>query len=1003
MKTALLFTVNDTERSRRFRLFALLLVYLVCFAFCCKAQYMVTFTAVDSITRLTLPECEILAFLPGDSVVVEEGRYLSNQRQGEVNPQKQGTIMLPEKEVEYHIMIDAEGYNTRVLPVILPATQERFTGLYLGEVGIQRTPKQLKEVTVEATKIRMYYKGDTLVYNADAFLLPDGSMLDDLIRKLDGVHIDRNGVIWCKGRRVSSLQLEGRQLFDGNPRVLLENLGAYTVNKIKVYEQSSLREQFLGYSEKQSEEKPLVMDVILKKEYAIGKWVNIDAGYGTSNRYLGRAFMLGFTKTWALSAFFNANNLSGRSDPGQYTSWKMDDTGTDESSYLSGGISYQHDWGQGVQKSQIRGSVEVRSSDITYRSSSERINYLSTGDTYETKYYSGKKKSFKVNTSHTLNITPSKVVTFSVSPRFNYSKDSSFGSSVGATLDRYISELSANDIEFTYSGDESSILKYLINRSIRREKENQNYLGAGLSASSTIKLPTPANSRYNHNLTLEALGNYQRMRENSFDQYLINLGSNPTPADNIYAYTSRTPSVDANVKASASYALNVKGQFTSSLKYQYEHTCNENKLSRYLLNELTGEEAGDIEFGQLPTNVNLMVDVLDLQNSYNSRAWSYEHSILLNTYGRIGQSDFDKGGHGGIVYSINPSLRINERNLNYTKHEYDTLAIRHSVLPAINGYINFIAEQSKKEYNYTLGLRWNSTPSYLSMTNLINVTDNTNPLYITRGNPNLRNAYSHTGAVDLTFHNSGKIKRTHSVKYEYNFITDAITSGTVYNPETGIRTSSKYNVDGNRTQTITIQSEGPIAQWNGGRTARITYNLTIKGDERRRVDMFSSNDVFSKPLQTFVYNRSLSPNAKISLHMNNFAHNITLSFNGNWRRYTGEAEYYTPFSSADLIYTLSGSFTLPKNIVLSTNFNVNTRSGYNDPNLNKTEYIWNASASWNWKNTGLTFTLDGYDLLHQRSNIRYYADNMGRTEVWNNTISSYVLFRIRYHLNLTKK
>ncbi|MDE6535894.1 MAG: hypothetical protein K2K82_07810, partial [Muribaculaceae bacterium] len=571
MRNNLLSPMYERKTTRKFHRFALMVVCFICFALKGNAQYMVTFTPVDSITRLALPECEILAFLPGDSVVVEEGHYVEHSRQGESNPHKRGTINLPKKEVEYHIMIDAPGYNTRLLPVILPETQEKFKMTYLGEVGVQRIPKQLKEVTVEATKIRLYYKGDTLVYNADAFLLPDGSMLDDLIRKLDGVRIDSNGVIWCKGRRVSSLQLEGRQLFDGNPRTLLENLGAYTVNKIKVFEQTTQREKFLGYSEQQSDEKPLVMDVILKKEFAMGKWVNIDAGYGSSNRYLGRAFLLGFTKTWALSAFFNANNLSGRSNPGQNSVWQMDDTGTDESSYLSGGLSYQYDWNQGVRTRKIRGTVEVLSSDVISRSGSERTNYLSTGDTYETRFYNGQDKSFKINTNHTLDITPSKVVTFSLAPAFNYSKNSTSGKNVKITLDRYMSDLSANDIEFVYSGDDSTIFRSLINRSLSREKENENSLMGSLAASTTVKLPQPKEAGFIHSLTFDLRGDYNRVVSKSYAQDVINFGDNPAPADNIYSYTNREPTFNGTVNASAKYAINIKGNFNTSLKYQYEH------------------------------------------------------------------------------------------------------------------------------------------------------------------------------------------------------------------------------------------------------------------------------------------------------------------------------------------------------------------------------------------------------------------------------------------------
>lgn len=987
----------------KYRLIFLSLI--VSFVIQCRADYMVTFTPVDSITRITLPKCEILAFLPGDSVVVNEGYFIDMQRQGDIKSQKKGMIYLPEKNVDYHVIIDAEGYNTRLLPINIPTTIGEFQIYDVGEVGVQRTPKQLNEVTVTATKIKMYYKGDTLVYNADAFLLPDGSMLDDLIRKLDGVSIDRDGVIWCKGRRVNSLQLEGRRLFDDSPKTLLENLGAYTVNKIKVYDETSERERFLGYSDAPKEEKPLVMDVILKKEYSIGKWINIDAGYGSSNRYLGRAFLLGFSPQWAISAFFNANNLSSRSDPGQYSSWKMDDTGSSEASYLSGGLSYQNDWRNGNRTRKIRGSVDVHSSDETTRTGIERVNYLSTGDTYESKYHIGEERNFRVGTSHTLEMNPSNTVFFSIAPSFNYSKQSSSGKSVSATMDCYMEDLSIADIENIYSSDEGEIISHLINRSINQDKSNGNHLNANLATSATIKFPIFANGIANHNLSLSAQGNYSNHHNTSFNRYQINIGTNPASANDIYAYTNRNPNYDGNVNAYASYNLNVKGQYNSSIKYQFKYDQNRNDLSRYFLNELAASEIDQLQFGQLPENTSSLEDVLDLQNSNSTRIRDSEHGVYLSTNGTIGQRDFDKGGHGAIYYAINPSLRIQNRNLNYIKHDYDTTAVRNFVLPAIDGVLNLFADQSKRENYFSLSMRWVSNPTYFAMQNLINVTNDEDPLYIRRGNSHLRNGYSHTGSAQFQYRHSGQIKHLHYIKYEYNFVNDAITNGTIYNPNTGVRISSFYNVNGYWNQTLTLHTEGPMVQWAGGKTANLRYDITLKGNNRRSVDMFTpyNGTAIAEPQQTFVYNRNINPYAKITLGLNNYAHNISFTLNANLRHFTGDVDYYTPFTATDISYNISGSFTLPKNIYISSSFNINTRHGYNDPNLNKTEYIWNASASWNWKKPGLTFTLDAYDILHQRNNVHYYADNMGRTESWSNTINSYILLRIRYHLNLTPK
>ena len=68
----------------------------------------------------------------------------------------------------------------------------------------------LNEVSVTATKVKFYNRGDTIVYNADAFQLAEGSMLDALIEQLPGVTLDDNGVIKVNGRTVESLILNGK-------------------------------------------------------------------------------------------------------------------------------------------------------------------------------------------------------------------------------------------------------------------------------------------------------------------------------------------------------------------------------------------------------------------------------------------------------------------------------------------------------------------------------------------------------------------------------------------------------------------------------------------------------------------------------------------------------------------------------------------------------------------------------------------------------------------------
>ena len=78
-------------------------------------------------------------------------------------------------------------------------------------------------------------KGDTIVYNADAFELSEGSMLDQLTGQLPGVKIERGGVITINGNKVSSMLINGKDLFNGDVQKAMENLPAYIVSKVKAY------------------------------------------------------------------------------------------------------------------------------------------------------------------------------------------------------------------------------------------------------------------------------------------------------------------------------------------------------------------------------------------------------------------------------------------------------------------------------------------------------------------------------------------------------------------------------------------------------------------------------------------------------------------------------------------------------------------------------------------------------------------------------------------------
>lgn len=214
----------------------------------------------------------------------------------------------------------------------------------IGNVFMQKRPRkeiQLGEATVKATKLMMVMKGDTLVYNADAFQLAEGSMLDKLISMLTGVELKKDGVITVNGRRVDRLLVNGEDFFTDSPKVALENLPAYTVDKVKVYERMNDRDRALGYTKEEVGKQPLAMDVQLKKQYSMGGFANVGGAYGTDGHYGARLFALRFTRQSRIGAYANINDFMGGSYYDSNGNWQTASGGS-MATTKDAGLYYPH-------------------------------------------------------------------------------------------------------------------------------------------------------------------------------------------------------------------------------------------------------------------------------------------------------------------------------------------------------------------------------------------------------------------------------------------------------------------------------------------------------------------------------------------------------------------------------------------------------------------------------------------------------------------------------------
>ncbi len=342
---------------------------------------------VDSYTRELMKDFQADLLRP-DSTLIKS--YFPREMYSYNQQMNLRIDSLPESD--FIIYVTAEGYYPQSMNVKRPGKLE--WSIELNPIRMNRIPfyqpRQLEEVTVTTSRVKMVMKGDTIVYNADAFALAEGSMLDGLIGQLPGVELKGNGQIYVNGKFVDELLVNGESFFKGDPKIALENLPAYMVNDVHVFHRNEYNDR------KPLEELPLVMNVALKKQYQTGWIANAEAGYGTSNSYLGRLFGLMFTRDSRLSIVANANNTNDDRKPGQTDTWNPNWQTAGRADIVKAGIDYI--WNSRLRNWKVETNLlaEHKRGNLETQQVSER--YISGGNLLGTADGASRSRQWKFTT-----------------------------------------------------------------------------------------------------------------------------------------------------------------------------------------------------------------------------------------------------------------------------------------------------------------------------------------------------------------------------------------------------------------------------------------------------------------------------------------------------------------------------------------------------------------------------------------------------------------------------
>ncbi len=476
-------------------------------------------TIVDAFTRQAINgevQCSLLRL---DSTVMMTTKSYEHTDQGNGVIRTCFDFEVPEQTGTGHFLVklEAKGYET-VYKAAKLVWKSKPIEIYLWDIPMRRSSqkmfdKQLNEAVVTATKVKFYTKGDTLVYNADAFQLQEGSMLDALVAQLPGAELKPDGRIMVNGKFVESLLLNGRDFFKGDNTVLLDNLPAYMVHQVKVYTEESETSKLLG---RKVDDGRFVMDVKLKRQYAIGWLVNAEAGYGTENRYLGRFFAMRYTPQSRLSLFGNLNNVNDRRKPDGNGGWGDFDVSGGLTSTKRGGLDYSVF--DKRDRFQLSGNADVTYTDNVNAWGGSSTNFIPGGDVYNVTSSCTNSSNLSISTQHDLKFNfLQKHHAFSLSPSFNYQKsDYNYNFLNGTFGINPVGDYAAV-LDSLFSPDWTTTIRHLIRRNGEQAVGNSRTTNGNMSFWSFFKIPYSQDG-----ISVDGSLSCNDKRQDGFNHFLYN-------------------------------------------------------------------------------------------------------------------------------------------------------------------------------------------------------------------------------------------------------------------------------------------------------------------------------------------------------------------------------------------------------------------------------------------------------------------------------------------------
>ena len=868
---------------------------------------------------------------------------------------------------KYLLKITSVGYKPTVKRIQISEDKN----LAMGNVVIGAEAIMLKGAVVTAMAQKVTLKEDTFVYNSAAYRTPEGSVVEELVKRLPGAEVSDDGTIKINGKEVKKILVDGKEFMTGDTKTALKNLPTSIIDKIKAYDEKSDLSKVTGIDDG---EEQTVLDFGVKKGMNKGMISNIDLGVGNKNRYNMRGMGGYFAGNNRFMLFANANNTSDRGfggGPGR--GFWGGANGLNASKMIGANYNYEL-----KDKFKFNTSLRWNHSDGDVWSSRSSENFMGTSNSFSNSLSQSYSRSNSWNGNIRLEWMPDSMTNILFRPSISWSSSDGLSGSQSASYNKDPYTITTKDPLSEEGIEEMEKAEAMVNSQLTN--------GITYSDNNNVRGMLQVNRKLGNkgrNITLRVDARYtdkdsKSISLNNAKLYLVQTaeGKDSTYQTNRY---NLTPSKDYSYAGQLTYSEPLwKATF---LQFSYKFTYSYSKSDRSTYDFSKYAMSGNHEYRGWDSYLNPFAGHLndyrddDLSRFSEYRNYNHDIQVMMRFIRQKYNLNF------GVMVQPQQSKYIQD----YQGVHVDTVRNVVNVSPTLDFRYRF-SKMSNLRINYR------GTTSQPSISQLLDITDNSDPLNISMGNPGLKPSFTQNFRL---FYNNFVQNHNKGIMTFINFSTtnNSISNKVTYDETTGGRITRPENINGNWNAmgafmfNCSIDSAGV---WNINTGAHANYNNYVS-----YLSLDKKSDSQKNTTRSITWRQNLSVSYRNDWA--EFSLDGTLTYN----KAKNKLQPTSNLETWQFSYGPSMTLTAPWGTSLNSSLSINSRRGYNDSSMNTDEFVWNAQLSQSFlKGKPLTIMLQFYDLLRQQSTFSRAISATSRTDTEYNAINSYAMLHVIYRLNL---